>query len=272
MGKLEKVIVLSVLFVVAVILVVSLTTDNPLDKQKVTVLGAPTPKVEAPVTPPASGDALAAAPLNGATPAAQPGALLNSAVTTPPAPVQPLNATPPGATGANGALPAAAPAIPPGSILVRADGLQDSYMEEFKFYTWKQGDTFRAVAGQYYGDEKRFPLLRRANEGRKQVQVGEKILVPVYDPDAAAVASAQPAGAQPANAAVRAPVAQPAAANAAPVAAAGRTHVVKEGESLWKIAKAELGNGGLWNKIYEANRDVLKSPEALKTGMKLKIP
>ena len=52
----------------------------------------------------------------------------------------------------------------------------------------------------------------------------------------------------------------------------GKVHVVKEGESLWKIAKLELGNGANWNKIYEANKDIMKSPEALKTGMKLKIP
>jgi nucleoid-associated protein YgaU len=41
---------------------------------------------------------------------------------------------------------------------------------------------------------------------------------------------------------------------------------------LWKIAKLELGDGGRWNEIFEANRDVLSKPEAVHTGLKLRIP
>ena len=59
---------------------------------------------------------------------------------------------------------------------------------------------------------------------------------------------------------------------AATRASGARTHVVKEGESLWKIAKQELGSGARWNEIYEANRDVLPNPEALHTGQKLRVP
>jgi nucleoid-associated protein YgaU len=51
-----------------------------------------------------------------------------------------------------------------------------------------------------------------------------------------------------------------------------RVHVVQDGESLWKIAKLELGDGGRWNEIYEANRDVLSKPEAVHVGLKLRIP
>lgn len=282
MGKLEKVIVLSVLFVIAVITVVSLTTDSPLDKSNVAVLGAPPAKADA--TPPAAPDvaqngAPAATAANAQT---QPGALLSSNVNTAPA---------------AGAPNAAAPAggIPPGSLLKRLDGLQDSYLADMKFYTWKSGDSYRGIAEQYYGDWTKFPLLRRANEGRKQVQIGEKVLVPVFDLDPAATASAPglvaalqnapaanaPAANAPAPAAT-APVTERAKTPVKPVAkkaattttttGGGKVHVVKEGESLWKIAKAELGNGAHWNKIYEANKDVMKSPEALKTGMKLKIP
>lgn len=282
MGKLEKVIVLSVLFVVAVVLVVSLTTDDPLKKDNVSLLGTGPAKGDtaAPATAPlAQNGAPAAMPANAQT---QPGALLSSNVTTPPA---------------AGTAPAAAPVggIPPGSLLKRLDGLQDSYVDDMKFYTWKSGDSYRGIAEQYYGDWTKFPLLRRANEGRKQVQIGEKVLVPVFDLDPAATASApglvaalqNAPGSAPANAA--APAADPApapvkpntkaaaktsskATSAAATTGGGKVHVVKEGESLWKIAKAELGNGANWNKIYEANKDVMKSPEALKTGMKLKIP
>jgi nucleoid-associated protein YgaU len=38
------------------------------------------------------------------------------------------------------------------------------------------------------------------------------------------------------------------------------------------IAKQELGNGARWKEIYDANRDQLSSPEALHTGIKLRLP
>lgn len=299
MGKLEKVVVLSVLFVIAVILVVSLTMDNPIDKQNVSVLGQPGPKPQTQPTPVAPVDAqLAAQPANvpattpangaaigGANPA--PTTLLSTNVNTP------TNAPAPNVTPTAALLSQPAPslpvpgAIPAGSLLRTSDGLQDSFVNDMKFYTWKPGDTYRGIAQTYYGDWEKLTILRRANEGRRNVQPGEKILVPVFDPDApaggasgATIANAanapKGAAATPANAPATKKDASKKTGKSATsdkaVAGGGRTHVVKEGESLWKIAKAELGNGALWEKIYAANKDVMKSPEALKTGMKLKIP
>ena len=52
------------------------------------------------------------------------------------------------------------------------------------------------------------------------------------------------------------------------------TYVVKKGDALWSIAaKPEIyGKASVWRRIYDANRDVLKSPDRLKAGMTLKIP
>ena len=46
----------------------------------------------------------------------------------------------------------------------------------------------------------------------------------------------------------------------------------QSGESLWKIAKKVYGAGHRWGEIYEANRQVLASPEALSPGIVLRIP
>ncbi|HEV8150987.1 MAG TPA: LysM peptidoglycan-binding domain-containing protein, partial [Gemmatimonadales bacterium] len=35
------------------------------------------------------------------------------------------------------------------------------------------------------------------------------------------------------------------------------THIVKSGETLWSIARVELGDPYLWQRIYELNRDVV---------------
>jgi nucleoid-associated protein YgaU len=49
-------------------------------------------------------------------------------------------------------------------------------------------------------------------------------------------------------------------------------HEVTRGESLWKIAERYYGDGSLYPKIFEANRDVLKDPNRIKVGQRLRIP
>jgi nucleoid-associated protein YgaU len=49
-------------------------------------------------------------------------------------------------------------------------------------------------------------------------------------------------------------------------------HEVTKGESLWKIAERYYGDGSLYPKIFEANRDVLKDPDKIKIGQRLRIP
>ena len=53
---------------------------------------------------------------------------------------------------------------------------------------------------------------------------------------------------------------------------ATKTYEVVSGDSLSKIAKREYGNASEWNRIYEANRDILKDPNKIFPGQKLKIP
>ena len=49
-------------------------------------------------------------------------------------------------------------------------------------------------------------------------------------------------------------------------------HEVKAGETLWKIAEKYYGDGSLYPRIFEANKDVLKDPNLIKVGQKLRIP
>ncbi len=53
---------------------------------------------------------------------------------------------------------------------------------------------------------------------------------------------------------------------------ATKIYVVKSGDSLSKIAQLEYGNANDWKRIYEANRDILKDPDKIFPGQKLKIP
>ncbi|MBQ7607120.1 MAG: peptidoglycan-binding protein LysM [Desulfovibrionaceae bacterium] len=47
---------------------------------------------------------------------------------------------------------------------------------------------------------------------------------------------------------------------------------VKPGDSLWKIAKQFYGNGNEYMRIFNANRPMLKNPDLIYDGQKLRIP
>ena len=53
---------------------------------------------------------------------------------------------------------------------------------------------------------------------------------------------------------------------------AAKIYEVVSGDSLSKIAKREYGNASEWNRIYDANRDLLNDPNKIYPGQKLKIP
>ena len=53
---------------------------------------------------------------------------------------------------------------------------------------------------------------------------------------------------------------------------AEKIYVVVSGDSLSKIAKREYGNANDWPRIFEANKDVLKDPNKIFPGQKLRIP
>ena len=58
-------------------------------------------------------------------------------------------------------------------------------------------------------------------------------------------------------------------------AAAGQatsTYTVKSGDTLSKIAQSLLGDASAYMEIFNANRDQLKDPNAIKPGQVLKIP
>ncbi|HJS59472.1 MAG TPA: LysM peptidoglycan-binding domain-containing protein [Vicinamibacteria bacterium] len=65
---------------------------------------------------------------------------------------------------------------------------------------------------------------------------------------------------------------QSGASSTAPAAEVYETYEVKSGDSLSKIAKRVYGNANAWKRIFEANKDVLKDPDKIYPGQKLKIP
>ena len=56
------------------------------------------------------------------------------------------------------------------------------------------------------------------------------------------------------------------------VAAPERVHVVAPGDTLGALAKHYYGKAGVYMKIFDANKDILKDPNVIKVGQKLRIP
>ncbi len=49
-------------------------------------------------------------------------------------------------------------------------------------------------------------------------------------------------------------------------------HVVAKGDTLSKIAQRYYGDPSLYKKIFEANRELIKNPDLIQIGWKLRIP
>ena len=54
--------------------------------------------------------------------------------------------------------------------------------------------------------------------------------------------------------------------------AEGKFHTVEKGDTLSKIAKEAYGDANQYNKIFEANKPMLKNPDQIYPGQVLRIP
>lgn len=50
------------------------------------------------------------------------------------------------------------------------------------------------------------------------------------------------------------------------------THKIMADDSLYKLAKRYYNNGSKWEKIYQANRNIMSDPHSLQIGQELLIP
>lgn len=51
-----------------------------------------------------------------------------------------------------------------------------------------------------------------------------------------------------------------------------KEYTIQSGDSLWKIAEREYGNGMQWKRLYEFNKDVISNPDRPRKGTKIRIP
>ncbi|MGZ4960194.1 MAG: peptidoglycan-binding protein LysM [Methylomonas sp.] len=49
-------------------------------------------------------------------------------------------------------------------------------------------------------------------------------------------------------------------------------YIIEKGDTLWKVAEKAYGDGAKYQKIFEANREVIKEPDKIFPGQKIRIP
>lgn len=234
MVKAEKIVVLSILFLVVGLFGWSLGAETETaegqaggdDGQAATAPG-PQAGVEtfarrAPAANVEAADADDAAPV-AAAPAAP---FLDVASVEPAALVEPEQ------------VQALAVRMRPGWDIVSTEGLETTVDPDTLVFRPTQGQTWEEIADAVYGDASKAIALRHGNEG--MTVPGEAVLVP------ARVGSLAELG--------------------------ERLAVVRQGESLWGVSRRTLGKGSRWREIYEANRGVIADPDHVAPGTELAIP
>ena len=49
-------------------------------------------------------------------------------------------------------------------------------------------------------------------------------------------------------------------------------YTIEKGDSLWKVADKHYGNGNDYQKLFEANKEVIKDPDLIYPGQKIRVP
>jgi len=166
MGKFEKFVVLTVLFLVTLILVVSLNTSEP-----ETLAHASLGGVEE-VTP---------APILEVDP--EPLALWKPVDVEEPetAVFDPSTALLLGKVEEEVAMSYPEVMLPEGSLLCETIGLSETVDPNLFMHAVVEGETYESLALQYYGDASLKSLLRQANDDLQDVPTGESVMLPAFD-------------------------------------------------------------------------------------------
>jgi len=146
-----------------------------------------------------------------------------------------------------------------------------------KAYVVESGDNLALIAKHFYGPVegnrmdtigRLFAANRRVLQAPDQLQVGQKLVIPPLSPLASKALEAVT---------VRVRNIGESRSNQRPTAQSrgqsqDQWYVVRDGDSLWKIASSKLGNGGLYLKIAKLNSAIIEDEDRLPVGLRLRLP
>lgn len=157
----------------------------------------------------------------------------------------------------------------PGPSVAREETLTPAPSAWPKTHVVKEGDSLEAIAKRLYGaNEGAKPSsITRIFEANKtilkspdRISVGQKLTIPA------------PAGSGATRSVQPTPSPRPAGPAMPAGAPAQRVYTIQEGDSLWSIAEAKLGQGTRWKEILQLNAGTLQEEDVLEPGAALKLP
>lgn len=150
-----------------------------------------------------------------------------------------------------------------------------------QIHTVVDGDNLSVIAKKVYGSEEGnrwvnitriFEANRKVLKSRDEVFIGQKLIIPLLP----ASASGKPKGGDVLSGSkfekAENVVGRRGPSVSGKQASRGRYYVVKDGDSLWKVAAEELGKASRYLEIVKLNADILANEDDLSIGMRLKIP
>jgi nucleoid-associated protein YgaU len=156
-------------------------------------------------------------------------------------------------------------------------------------YVVQKGDTLSKISERVLGSSRHWKKIQEANKGKidpSNLRVGAELVIPDLTaaptdgvPATRPVAVAGPGAPKPAAETPKIaeisptePVSATPPTRQTTAAPAGRTYVVAQGDTLVSIAKRFYGQQSNWQKIQQANANLLPKAQALRPGMKLVLP
>ena len=149
-------------------------------------------------------------------------------------------------------------------------------VSEAKTIKVKPGDTLGELSSKYLGSSKYWKEIVKANKDQiknaNEIRAGMTLKLPNVGKNKATKPGADSGLKKPKFGSSFKPSFSDKGKKTAKSSGSGRTYKVKAGESLYGIAKKQLGNGGRWREIFDLNKGLLSSPDAIKAGQTIKLP
>ncbi len=146
-----------------------------------------------------------------------------------------------------------------------------------KIYVVSKGDNLAVIAQKFYGPEKGnkkinvdriFEANRKLLKSPDEVYEGQKLVIPLLKDKAESVF---PKSLFEKVKSISRKLTSSDTPKT-PIAKRNREYVVREGDSLWQIAAAQLGDGTRYEEISELNADILEDEDYLPVGTQLRMP
>jgi len=168
--------------------------------------------------------------------------------------------------------------VAPGPINVETTDVKPALP---KIYVVADGDNLALIAKKFYGDEegnkranimKIFEANRNLLESPDDLQDGQKLIIPALRFSSAAENKNKSGLASSIFEKVKSIGRERLPSKKPEQASRGKSYTVRDGDSLWRIAAEQLGDGSRYTEVAKLNADILSDEDSLTVGTSLKIP